>query len=74
MSTMPDQFGWRSVSLAILLALCSPPSRAAEKASFTGQFYRGTGDGEYLRLLDIARRMFAPDPEYQNLAMLYMPS
>lgn len=38
-----------------------------------GQYYAGEGDIEYLQLLDIARRMFAPDPEFQNLAMLYDP-
>ena len=46
----------------------------AAAASFDGRFYRGTGDAEYLRLLDISRRIFGPDCEYQNLAMLYMPS
>ena len=46
-------------------------ARSAER--FNGQYYRGQGDVEYLQLLDIARRMFAPDPEFQNLAMLYNP-
>lgn len=40
---------------------------------FDGTFFKGTGDVEYLQLLDIARRMFNPDPEYQNLAMFYHP-
>lgn len=40
---------------------------------FEGQYYRGEGDRDYLELLDIARRMCAPDPEYQNIAMLYTP-
>lgn len=43
-----------------------------EETQFTGQFYRGSGDVEYVRLLDVARRMFAPDPEFQNVSMLYM--
>ena len=47
---------------------------AAEDAEFAGKFFRGTGDVEYVRLLDTARRMFAPDPEFQNLPMLYLPS
>jgi hypothetical protein len=46
--------------------------RAAE--TFAGKFYRGTGDVEYLQLLDIARRMFEPDPELQSLPMLYAPA
>ncbi len=41
---------------------------------FKGEFYRGKGDVEYLELLDIARRMFAPDPEFQNVPMLYTPA
>ncbi len=40
---------------------------------FDGQFFSGEGDAEYLRMLDIARRMHAPDPELQNLSMLYSP-
>ena len=41
---------------------------------FEGKHYRGRGDVEYLRLLETAGRMFRPDPELQNLSMLYMPS
>jgi hypothetical protein len=48
------------------------PSSAAE-AWFEGNYFRGRGDVEYLQLLDIARRMFEPDPEFQNMAMLYTP-
>jgi len=40
---------------------------------FEGKHYRGRGDAEYLELLDTARRMFQPDPEFQNLSMLYTP-
>ena len=36
---------------------------------FDGQFYHGEGDAEYLKLLDIARRMYSPDPEFQNIGM-----
>ena len=38
---------------------------------FEGKYFRGRGDVEYLELLDIARRMFDPDPEFQNMPMLY---
>ena len=41
--------------------------------TFVGTFYSGKGDVEYLQLLDISRRMFSPDPEFQNLPMLYKP-
>ena len=45
----------------------------ADDSHFEGKHYRGRGDVEYLRLLETARRMFEPDPELQNLAMLYEP-
>jgi hypothetical protein len=38
---------------------------------FEGRHYYGRGDVEYLKLLEIARRMFEPDPEFQNIPMLY---
>ena len=47
---------------------------ATDDSRFEGKHYRGRGDVEYLRLLETARRMFEPDPELQNLSMLYMPS
>jgi hypothetical protein len=40
---------------------------------FEGRHYRGRGDARYLQLLDTARRMFEPDPEFQNVSMLYTP-
>jgi len=40
---------------------------------FLGNHYRGTGQIEHVRLLEVARRMFEPDPELQNLSMLYEP-
>jgi hypothetical protein len=63
-------------ALAILAtAIAVTPSSAApaSEPQFDGKHYRGGGDVEYLRLLDTARRMFEPDPELQNLAMLYEP-
>ena len=56
---------------AVVLGFGLQPS-AAER--FEGQYYHGEGDVEYLKLLDVARRMFDPDPEFQNLPMFYMPS
>ncbi len=41
---------------------------------FEGRFFRGEGDVEYLQLLETAGRMFTPDPELQNIAMLYTPA
>ncbi|MHB1307790.1 MAG: LamG-like jellyroll fold domain-containing protein [Limisphaerales bacterium] len=57
------------------LGLAWAGADAAEAAdAFDGRFFRGEGDVEYLQLLDISRRMYADDPEFQNLAMLYQPS
>jgi hypothetical protein len=50
------------------LAAAGPSS-----GGFAGSYYAGEGNAEHLQLLDIARRMFGADPEFQNLAMLYTP-
>ncbi len=63
----------RAVACAMLLVTISGWP-AAPAPRFEGRFFGGEGDVEYLQLLDTARRMFAPDPEFQNLSMLYMPS
>lgn len=68
-----------SIGLAILagwvaIAFAIAPVRAAETDQFEGRFFSGAGDREYLELLDVARRMFSPDPEFQNVSMLYMPT
>lgn len=57
----------RLSGLFLLFTLLLPAQR------FEGRHYRGSGDPEFLRLLDIAARMMGPDPEYQNLSMLYTP-
>ncbi len=49
-----------------------PPAPGGDR--FEGKHYRGRGDPDHLELLDLARRMFEPDPELQNLSMLYMPA
>jgi len=66
-----------SIVLLLACATCSLPAAANNPAvrigrdDFEGKHYRGRGDAEYLRLLETARRMFEPDPEFQNLSMLY---
>lgn len=60
------------LSVVLLLAF-NIPSTAGGKERFDGRFFAGEGDVEYLQLLDYARRMYQPDPEFQNMAMLYMP-
>jgi hypothetical protein len=39
--------------------------------AYSGQYFSGEGDESYLHLLDISRRMWAPDPIYQSVPMLY---
>jgi hypothetical protein len=41
---------------------------------FEGTYYRGEGDVGYLRLLDVSARVLHPDPEFQDLGMLYSPA
>jgi len=58
-------------TILIAIAVCLAAAAAAD--SFEGRFYAGEGDVEYIKLLDIAARMFYPDPEFQNISMLYSP-
>lgn len=59
--------------LAVALGLTATTSPSpADFQGFQGRHYRGAGDVEYLQLLETARRMFEPDAERQNLAMLYV--
>lgn len=64
------------LALSLTLAVAFAPTRTtvagSESQRFEGRHYCGAGDVEYLRLLETARRMFEPDAERQNLAMLYI--
>ncbi|NLE57394.1 MAG: hypothetical protein GX616_03475 [Planctomycetes bacterium] len=65
----------RIAVLATLLTIClanAEPALAVDR--FSGKYFAGSGDVEYLEMLDIARRMFDPDPEFQNMTMLYNPA
>ncbi len=53
----------RAVWFLTAFLLATSTATAAER--FEGRFYRGEGDVEYLELLDISRRMFAPDAEFK---------
>jgi hypothetical protein len=64
----------RHIFLACGILGTLPAAHAQTNLRFTGRYFSGTGDIEYLQLLDIARRMFDPDPEFQNLPMLYTPA
>lgn len=41
---------------------------------FDGEYFSGEGDAEYLQLLNTAYRLYYPDPEFQNISMLYSPA
>jgi hypothetical protein len=55
------------------LVLQPPASSEPGTDRYEGRHYSGRGDVEYLHLLEIARSMFEPNPELQNMAMLYTP-
>lgn len=55
-----------------LLLSCSAVAEVTP-SRFEGRYFRGEGDQEFLQLVDIARRMFGCDPEFQHVPMLYMP-
>ncbi len=64
---------FKTIAFAIgllLVAICTFSFSASNQ--FEGKHFQGRGDVDYLGLLDIARRMFEPDPEFQNISMLYM--
>src|SRR5205814_771343 len=64
--------------LLLCVFLCaSAPLRfnsTCRAEEFDGKHFSGNGDVEYIKLLETARRQFEPDPELQNLSMLYEPS
>src|SRR5688572_19842453 len=65
--------------VSVLCFLCaSAPLRSFSQTlpsekRFTGQHFAGDGDVAYLEMLETSRRMFQPDPRWQNLSMLYEP-
>ncbi|MBI3921097.1 MAG: hypothetical protein HY318_06745, partial [Armatimonadetes bacterium] len=49
-------------------------SKSKAEGVFHGKYFHGKGDVEYLKLLDVSRRMLDPDPEFQSLPMFYTPA
>lgn len=62
------------MKLSLLVLLITTTAAPAGAAAFEGAYYAGEGDTQYLKLLDVAARMFHPDPEFQNISMLYSPA
>ena len=50
-----------------LICCCTSPQKSHE---YMGLYISGSGDTEYLELLDKAYRMLRPDGELENLSML----
>jgi hypothetical protein len=48
-----------------------PKNTNLNSDKFEGKHFCGRGDVEYLKLLELARRMFEADPEFPNISMLY---
>jgi hypothetical protein len=67
---------WRGAVASITAAWYIWLALAGQSAEtpYAGKHFGGRGDMEYLTLLDFARSLFEPNPQYQNLAMLYMPA
>lgn len=61
-----------TILVPVIIAL-SFVSFSGSVQAFEGRYFSGEGDEEYLQLLDIAYRMYYPDPEFQNISMLYTP-
>ena len=56
-------------TLTLILAMSGITTHAATpRYDYEGRYFAGRGDIEYLELLNTARRMFEPDPEFQTLA------
>ena len=60
---------------AFSLALVATTVTAANSAgSFSGRYFAGAGDVEYLQLLNTSYQMLYPSPDLQNIGMLYTPA
>jgi hypothetical protein len=59
-----------TLGLVMMLVMTVLPAQQ----DYRGRYFSGSGDIEYLELLDKAYRMMRPDPELENLSMLYMPA
>jgi hypothetical protein len=51
-----------------------PQTQSGNNDTFDGKYFCGEGDQKYVQMLDTAYRMYYPDPELQNISMLYSPA
>ncbi len=61
-------------SLIFFISVCLCAFANAAQERFDGKHFAGTGDVDYIKLLEISRRMFEPDAEFQSMPMLYEPT
>lgn len=64
----------RRLIFHVVAGSCAALVAVAAGEPFAGRYFQGEGDVDYLQKLDISRRMYGADAEFQNLSMLYMPS
>jgi len=60
----------KALLVILLLAVTSSLAAAAE---FAGSYCRGRGDAQFLDLIDRSFAFFHPNPDSQNISMLYVP-
>lgn len=54
-----------------MLLLLSVIAVLGTSHAFSGNYYEGEGDDDYVGMLDTARRLWGPDIIYQSIPMLY---
>ena len=67
----------RGVKAAVMCLAVSCMLQTAGHAgakTFTGKYFAGKGNVQYLKLLETAREVLSPNPRLQSLPMLYTPS
>lgn len=64
----------KEMGLAILMGAAGAFCATAASPQFNGKYFAGDGDTDYVQLLETAARMYYPDPEIQNISMLYTPA
>ena len=55
------------------LALFSSTAAPSEAAEYKGKYCEGKGDVEYLQMIDHSFSYFHPNPDAQNISMVYFP-
>ncbi len=62
------------VRLTTIAQVCAMASAMRMVRDFEGQYFSGSGDEEYLQLLDVARTMWDSTPLWESVPQLYSPA